>query len=42
MIELFIVTWFAVSVAEHPLVDGALDGVALEEQMFRSFQLGAL
>ncbi|UES41809.1 hypothetical protein [Roseibium aggregatum] len=29
MIELFIVTWFAVGVAEHSLVDGTLDRVAL-------------
>lgn len=42
MTELCIVTWFAEGVAEHSLVDGALDGVALEEQMFRSFRLDAL
>ncbi|WP_286202461.1 hypothetical protein [Labrenzia sp. THAF35] len=42
MIELFIDTWFAEGVSEHSLVDGALDGVALDEQMFRAFRLDAL
>ncbi|WP_265733581.1 hypothetical protein [Roseibium algicola] len=42
MIELFIDTWFAEGVSEHTLVDGAVDGLVLDEQMFRVFRLDAL
>ena len=42
MIELFIVTWFAGGVAEHLSAEGAVDGLVLDEQVFRSFRLDAL